>query len=103
MRDGQARVESDNDLSTQKFTSASGEQDAGSQAMARDRIAASTEQKREGRMAEFEGYCIKCRTKRTVKAGTVVSTSKGRPMAKGACPQCGTTVTRFLSQKEVKK
>jgi len=52
---------------------------------------------------EFEGYCVKCRTKRTITQGTVVKTSKDRPMAKGACPECGTTVTRFLSQKESKK
>lgn len=48
---------------------------------------------------EFEGYCIKCRTKRTVRNATVGETSKGRPIAKGACPVCGTTVTRFLSAK----
>ena len=52
---------------------------------------------------EFEGYCVKCRTKRTSKQGTVVKTSKGQPMAKGACPECGTTVNRFLSEKESKK
>lgn len=52
---------------------------------------------------EFEGYCVKCRTKRTVKDGKVTETAKGRPMAKGACPECGTTVTRFLSDKEAKK
>lgn len=49
---------------------------------------------------KFEGYCVKCRTKRTVEEGTVTTTSKGRPMAKGPCPVCGTTVTRFLSEKE---
>ncbi|MCL7454526.1 MAG: DUF5679 domain-containing protein [Anaerolineae bacterium] len=49
---------------------------------------------------QFEGYCVKCRTKRTVTDGTVVKTSKGRSMAKGKCPECGTTVTRFLSAKE---
>jgi hypothetical protein len=49
---------------------------------------------------KFEGYCVKCRTKRTVEEGTVTETSKGRPMAKGPCPVCGTTVTRFLSKKE---
>ena len=52
---------------------------------------------------EFEGYCVKCRTKRTIKPGEVVKTSKGRPMAKGVCPECGCTVTRFLSQKESKE
>jgi hypothetical protein len=52
---------------------------------------------------EFEGYCVKCREKRTVTEGTVGTTSKGRPMAKGPCPVCGTTVTRFLSSKEAGK
>jgi len=52
---------------------------------------------------EFEGYCVKRRTKRIVKGAMVVKTSKGRPMAKGTCPVCGTTVTRFLSDKEAKK
>ncbi len=40
---------------------------------------------------EFEGYCVKCREKRT-----------GRKMAKGACPVCGTTVTRFLPAEDKK-
>jgi hypothetical protein len=66
-------------------------------------VSAKAEQKREERTMEFEGYCVKCRTKRTIKQGTVVKTSKGRPMAKGVCPECGTTVTRFLSEKESKK
>ena len=52
---------------------------------------------------EFVGYCVKCREKRTVKDAKVVKTAKGRPMAKGTCPVCGTTVTRFLSDKEAKK
>ena len=51
---------------------------------------------------DFVGYCVKCRTKRSVKGAKVVKTSKGRPMAKGTCPECGTTVTRFLSDKESK-
>jgi len=49
---------------------------------------------------EFEGYCVKCRKKRIIKQAKVEKTAKGRPMAKGACPVCGTTVTRFLSDKE---
>lgn len=51
---------------------------------------------------EFEGYCVKCRTKREIKSGTVVTTANGRRMAKGVCPVCGTSVNRFLSQKESK-
>jgi hypothetical protein len=52
---------------------------------------------------EFEGYCVKCRKKRTIKQGTVEKTAKGRPIAKGACPVCGTKVNRFLSQKDSAK
>jgi hypothetical protein len=50
---------------------------------------------------EYEGYCVKCREKRKVTDGKVVETAKGRPMAKGTCPVCGTTVTRFLSKKDL--
>lgn len=49
---------------------------------------------------DFEGYCVKCRTKRQIKGGEVTKTSKGRPMAKGTCPECGTTVSRFLPSKK---
>lgn len=51
---------------------------------------------------EFTGYCVKCRKQQTIKQGQVQKTAKGRPMAKGPCPACGTTVTRFLSTKESK-
>ncbi len=49
---------------------------------------------------EFEGYCVKCRKKRMIKNGTVDKTPKGRPVAKGTCPKCGTKVNRFLSSKD---
>ena len=45
---------------------------------------------------EFEGYCVKCREKRQIKDGVVKETDKGRRMAQGTCPVCGTKVTRFL-------
>ncbi|MBN1977038.1 MAG: hypothetical protein JW918_06520 [Anaerolineae bacterium] len=51
---------------------------------------------------DFEGYCVKCRAKKQIKGGEVVRTAKGKPMAKGVCPDCGTKVTRFLSEKEAK-
>ena len=50
----------------------------------------------------FEGYCVKCRKQQQIKQGKVEKTAKGRPMAKGTCPECGTTVTRFLSNKQAK-
>ncbi len=54
------------------------------------------------------GDIIVCSVKKAlpsseIKPGTVVKTSKGRPMAKGVCPECGTTVNRFLSQKASKE
>jgi len=49
---------------------------------------------------EFEGYCVKCRKKQMIKDAIEVKTAKGRPMAKGKCPECGTTVTRFLPSKK---
>ena len=52
---------------------------------------------------DFEAYCVKCRKTVSVTAGTLETTAKGRPMAKGVCPECGTTVTRFLSEKQAAK
>jgi hypothetical protein len=49
---------------------------------------------------DFEGYCVKCRAKRQVNNGEKTKTSRGRPMARGKCPVCGTVVTRFLSTKK---
>ncbi len=52
---------------------------------------------------DFEGYCVKCREKREIKNAAVEDTKSGRRMAKGKCPVCGTTVTRFLSNEESQK
>lgn len=50
-------------------------------------------------MAQYEGYCMKCREKRTFE-GTIVTLKNGRPAAQGACPVCGTKLTRILSKAE---
>jgi hypothetical protein len=49
---------------------------------------------------DFEGYCVKCRKKVQIKNGTEGTTAKGRPVAKGTCPVCGTKVNRFLPSKK---
>jgi hypothetical protein len=51
---------------------------------------------------DFEGYCVKCREKRTITGGEVVKTESGRRMARGKCPECGTTVNRFLPNEDEK-
>src|SRR5262245_19314107 len=38
-------------------------------------------------VAQYEGYCMKCRTKRTFE-GQVVTLKNGRPAAQGKCPVC---------------
>lgn len=49
-------------------------------------------------MAEkYEGYCVKCREKRTFDGEVSVSDS-GRRMAKGTCPTCGTKMARILGK-----
>jgi RNase P subunit RPR2 len=48
---------------------------------------------------DFEGYCVKCRSKVQVKNGTVKVSDNKRKMVQGKCPKCDTTVTRFLPSK----
>ena len=49
-------------------------------------------------MAEsYEGYCVKCKEKRTFEGNVEVSES-GRKMAKGICPVCGTKMARILGK-----
>lgn len=48
----------------------------------------------------MEAYCVKCKAKREMKDGKVVTMKKkggktGKAM-KGVCPVCGTTMFRIL-------
>jgi hypothetical protein len=52
-----------------------------------------------GSMATYEGYCVKCREKRSFE-GTERETANGRRAAEGKCSVCGTKITRFLSSKK---
>jgi len=47
-------------------------------------------------LVEVEIYCVKCREKRMVKDPAKVTLANGRPAQQGACPVCGTKVTRLL-------
>lgn len=44
-----------------------------------------------------EAYCVKCKAKRPF-TGEVSVNAKGTRIAKGTCPECGTTVTRILGK-----
>ena len=48
-------------------------------------------------MAQYEGYCVKCKAKRQFE-GEEVTLKNGRRAAKGKCPVCGTTMMRILGK-----
>jgi hypothetical protein len=48
-------------------------------------------------MAQYEGYCVKCKAKREFE-GEEVTLKNGRRAAKGKCPVCGTTMMRILGK-----
>lgn len=49
-------------------------------------------------MANYEGYCVKCREKREFD-GREVELANGRRAAQGLCPTCGTKMNRILGKK----
>ena len=50
-----------------------------------------------GKVATYNGYCVKCKEKRDFEGAETVSKT-GMKMAKGTCPVCGTTVNRILGK-----
>jgi hypothetical protein len=48
-------------------------------------------------VAEYEGYCVKCREKRKFE-GEVKEMANGRKAAQGTCPTCGTKMNRMLGK-----
>lgn len=44
----------------------------------------------------YVAYCVKCREKKEMRDAKVEVNDKGRRMARGVCPTCGTKMTRFL-------
>lgn len=60
----------------------------------------------ESRMAEeeyramaIEAYCVKCKAKKTMKDPVESTTKNGKPITKGKCPDCGTTICRIGAAK----
>lgn len=48
-----------------------------------------------GAMAE-QGYCVKCREKKDIADGQVVTMKNGRKAMKGKCASCGTGMYKIL-------
>lgn len=49
-------------------------------------------------MAEI-GYCVKCKSKKTIKDEQRVTMKNKRLAVKGKCPDCGTGMYRILGKK----
>ncbi len=47
----------------------------------------------------YNGYCVKCRQKRDFE-GDEVTLPNGSKAAQGACPVCGTKITRMLPRRK---
>ena len=46
-----------------------------------------------------EGYCVKCKEKRAMDKPVESLMKNGKPITKGKCPVCGTTICRIGSAK----
>jgi hypothetical protein len=44
----------------------------------------------------LQGYCAKCKANRQMTQVQIVTMQTGQKAAKGICPVCGTTLTKFL-------
>ena len=51
-------------------------------------------------MANKEGYCVKCKAKKVMLNPVESLTKNGKPITKGTCPDCGTTVCVIGSSKK---
>ena len=51
----------------------------------------------------MEAYCVKCKAKKEMKDAAVNQTPKGGFMAKGKCPDCGTTMCRIMGKDAAEK
>jgi|TARA_R100000501_G_C2510442_1_gene42274 uncharacterized protein YlaI len=46
----------------------------------------------------MQGYCVKCKKKVEIADAVIAKTKKGKPMTKGKCSDCGTTVCSFKTE-----
>ena len=51
-----------------------------------------------------EAYCVKCKKKgQKMKDPQIVQTARGGYMAKGKCPECGTSMCAMMSKDNAEK
>ncbi|MDP2628669.1 MAG: DUF5679 domain-containing protein [Nanoarchaeota archaeon] len=51
-----------------------------------------------------EAYCVKCKKKgQKMKEAMMTQTSRGGYMAKGKCPDCGTSMCAMMSKENAEK
>ena len=43
----------------------------------------------------IEAYCMKCKEKKIMKDPVESTTKNGKPITKGTCPDCGSTICRI--------
>ena len=51
-------------------------------------------------LTNVQGYCVKCKAKKTMSEAQQVTMKNGRPAVKGKCPNCGTGMYKILSPKD---
>lgn len=56
--------------------------------------------KQDAVVAEEEAYCVKCKSKGSMKDVVDKQTANGRHMRQGKCVKCGTTMSKFVSGKK---
>ena len=47
----------------------------------------------------IEAYCVKCKAKKVMQDPIEGTTKNGKPITKGKCPDCGTTICRIGAAK----
>ena len=47
----------------------------------------------------IEAYCVKCKAKKEMQDPVESVTKNGKPITKGKCPDCGTTICRIGAAK----
>ena len=42
-----------------------------------------------------QGYCVKCKAKKEIKAPKAITMKNGKAATQGTCPSCGTKIFRI--------